>query len=112
MVSGKGRGDLAIMATGNGDWVSKVGGEAIKGIGIRSLGMGIAIKVGDGSTRSLVAIAVEVLRQLGLLDDVTGTPLEPFAQPKLKNHRDIVTGYIAPVVKLEFVASGVASGGV
>jgi L-asparaginase II len=112
MVSGKGRGDLAIMEAGKGDWVSKVGGEAVKGIGIRSRGWGIAIKVGDGSTRSLVAIAVEVLRQLGLLDDVTGTPLESFARPELRNHRDMVTGYIKPVVKLEFVASGVASGGV
>jgi L-asparaginase II len=111
MVSGKGRGDLAIMATGKGDWVSKVGGEAIKGIGIRSRGLGVAIKVGDGNTRSLVAVAADVLRQLDLLPDPSGTPLEPFARPEIKNHRDLVTGYIKPVVQLEFVASGVDSGG-
>jgi L-asparaginase II len=110
LVSGERRGDLAIMTTGGGDWVSKVGGEAIKGIGIRSRGMGIAIKIGDGNTRSLVAVAVDVLRQLDLLKAAAGTPLEPFAQPVIKNHRDIVTGFIAPVVKLERVASGVASG--
>jgi L-asparaginase II len=103
MVSGLGRGDLAIMQTGKGDWVSKVGGEAVKGLGIKSQGIGIAAKVAGGGTRALVPLIVEVLKQLDILPDASGTPLEVFVRPEVKNHRDIVTGHIVPRFKLERV---------
>lgn len=109
MGSGLGRGDLAIMQAGCGDWVSKVGGEAVKGVGIRSRGIGIAAKVAGGGTRALVPLIVEVLRQLDILPSADGTPLETWARPEVKNHRDIVTGYIVP--KFELKRMGVARKG-
>jgi L-asparaginase II len=105
MVSGLGRGDLAIMETGGGDWVSKVGGEAVKGVGIRSLGLGLAVKVAGGGTRALVPLVAEVLRQLDILPDAEGTPLATWARPAIRNHRDIVTGHIVARFQLEQTAA-------
>jgi L-asparaginase II len=108
MVSGLGRGDLAIMQAGCGDWVSKVGGEAIEGVGIRSLGLGLAAKVAGGGTRALVPLVVEVLRQLDILPDPEGTALAEWACPPVKNHRDIITGHIMARFQLEQVADRAA----
>jgi L-asparaginase II len=100
MVSGEKRNDLAIMQTGRGDWVSKVGAEAMQGIGIRSRRWGIAIKIADGNPRALHPVSVEVLRQIGLLDDPDRTPLGDFRHPPIKNYRQIETGVVRPVFRL------------
>jgi L-asparaginase II len=101
MVSGERRNDLAIMQTGAGDWVSKVGAEAMQGVGIRSQGLGIAIKIADGNPRALHPITVEVLRQIGVLDNPESTPLAPFARPEIKNYRNTITGEIRPAFTLK-----------
>jgi L-asparaginase II len=112
MVSGERRNDLAIMQTGAGDWVSKVGAEAMQGVGIRSHGIGIAIKTADGNSRALHPITVEVLRQIGVLDNPNDTPLAPFARPAIKNYRNITTGEIRPAFMLDqhIRAAAVAKG--
>jgi L-asparaginase II len=69
-VSGTGRHDLAFMQQGKGDWVAKIGADGVQVIGIRSAGIGIAIKVIDGDQRAVIATAVETLVQLGILKDV------------------------------------------
>ena len=109
MVSGEKRNDLAIMQTGKGDWVSKVGAEAMQGIGIRSRGWGIANKIADGNPRALHPVTVEVLRQIGLLDDPDGTPLSGFRHPPVKNYREIETGVVRPVFDLNTHATEGAS---
>lgn len=100
LVSGEARCDLAYMAAGAGDWVSKVGADAVQAIGIRSAGLGIAIKIADGATRSLQAATFSVLDQLGLLDARQRALLEPYRQPDLKNVRGSVVGQIRPVFTL------------
>jgi L-asparaginase II len=85
--------------------VAKVGGESIQGVGVRSRGLGIAIKIADGNTRVLVPVIVSVLRQLGLLTAPEGTPLERFVAPPVTNHRQITTGVIRTVFKLEQTAA-------
>ncbi|HXH02108.1 MAG TPA: asparaginase [Candidatus Competibacteraceae bacterium] len=102
MVSGTGRSDLAIMQAGGGDWVAKIGAEAVQCIGIRSRGLGIAIKISDGASRALYPVIVELLRQLGLLaTDVARRLLAPYARPPLKNWRGTQVGEIRPVFRLE-----------
>ena len=64
LVSGTGRHDLAFMRAGGGDWVTKVGAEGVQGIGISSLGLGIAIKIADGNARGLHPACVAVLERL------------------------------------------------
>ena len=46
MVSGERRSDLALTRAGRGDFVCKIGAEGVQAIGVRSRGLGIAIKVG------------------------------------------------------------------
>ena len=101
LVSGEARSDLAFMTAGGGDWVSKVGADAVQAIGVRSAGLGIAIKITDGATRSLQAATFSVLDQLGLLDAARRAQLEPYRQPELKNVRGSVVGDIRPVFTLQ-----------
>jgi L-asparaginase II len=100
LVSGEARCDLAYMQAGGGDWVSKVGADAVQTIGIRSAGIGIAIKIADGATRSLQAATFSVLDQLGLLDARRRELLDPYRQPELKNVRGSTVGHIRSVFTL------------
>jgi L-asparaginase II len=100
LVSGTRRMDLAIMQTGSGDWVSKAGADGMQAIGVRSKGLGIAIRIADGNPRALHAATVEVLQQLGLLDDPSGTPLALYDCPPIRNYLGIETGAVVPVLKL------------
>ncbi len=104
MVSGEWRNDLAYMRAGRGDWVTKVGAEGIQGIGIRSHGLGIAVKVGDGAKRGLHPAVVCVLDQLGLLDATQRDALAQWRETPVRNFAGIVTGAVRPVVALR--ASG------
>jgi len=110
LVSGSGRGDLALMRTGrcadtgddglDGDWVTKIGADGVQAIGIASRGLGIAIRVADGNTRALLAATVEVLRQLKQIDDPATTPLARYARPKITNYRGTVVGEVMPLFTL------------
>jgi L-asparaginase II len=68
-VSGTGRTDLRFAQAGGGDWVAKAGADGVQAFAIRSRGLGIAVKVGDGHSQARDVTAFEVLRQLGLADD-------------------------------------------
>lgn len=100
LVSGEARCDLAYMTAGAGDWVSKVGADAVQAIGIRSAGLGIAIKIADGATRSLQAATFSVLDQLGLLDARQRALLGQYREPALKNVKGATVGQIRPVFAL------------
>jgi L-asparaginase II len=100
LVAGTRRTDLAIMQTGNGNWVSKAGADGVQAIGVAPEGFGIAIRIADGSPRALHAATVEVLQQLGVLEDSSGTPLAVYDCPPIRNYRGIETGGFVPVFKL------------
>ena len=101
MVSGTGRSDLALMQAGRGDWVTKVGAEGVQGIGIRSAGLGIAVKVADGNRRALLPATVAVLDALGRLDAAQRDALAAWHAPVVRNYRGIATGVVRAVVELE-----------
>ena len=101
MVSGTERSDLVLMTAGAGDWVTKIGADAVQSIGIRSLGIGIAIKIADGNNRGLHTITYNVLEQLGLLDDGKRAVLERFRQPQIRNARGTLAGDIRPMFTLQ-----------
>ncbi len=101
LVSGEGRCDLAYMSAGAGDWVSKVGADAVQTIGVRSAGLGIAVKIADGAKHVLQSATFSVLDQLGLLGAEQRALLEHYRQPPLKNARGAVVGDIRPVFKLQ-----------
>ncbi|WLI90039.1 asparaginase [Massilia sp. R2A-15] len=101
LVSGEARCDLAYMTAGAGEWVTKVGADAVQTIGVRSAGLGIAIKIADGAARSLQCATYSVLDQLGLLDARQRAMLEHYREPELKNVRGAKAGTIRPVFTLQ-----------
>jgi L-asparaginase II len=100
MVSGEHRSDLALMEAGRGDWVTKIGAEGVQAIGVRSRGLGIALKVADGQKRGLYPAIVAVLDQLGLVDAAARSILAPWARRTVRNYRGLETGEIRATVDL------------
>lgn len=100
LVSGEARTDLAWMMAGANDWVAKIGADAVQAIGIRSAGIGIAIKVADGAVRALHPATWSVLDQLGLLDAKRRDQLEPYRTTAIKNARGAVAGDVRAVFTL------------
>lgn len=100
LVSGMGRTDLAFMQTAPGDWVAKVGADGVQVIGVRSAGIGIALKMVDGNARALYTAAVSVLMQLGLIREVERSPLAPWMRPQLTNLMGLHTGEVRPAFQL------------
>jgi L-asparaginase II len=100
MVSGLKRLDLALMHAGCNDLLAKGGAEAVHVLALRRRGFGIAIKIADGAARADHAVTVEVLRQLGVIGDLAGTPLEFFGRPKVTNWRGLEVGEVLPVLRL------------
>ncbi|HEY8607132.1 MAG TPA: asparaginase [Noviherbaspirillum sp.] len=100
LVSGTGRSDLAFMRSAPGDWVAKVGAEAVQVIGVRSAGLGIAVKVVDGSNRALYPAVIAVLQQIGLLADTAASPLSEWERPQMQSFRGVNTGEIRAALQL------------
>lgn len=65
MVAGVGAFDTELMRLTEGELVSKSGAEGIQCVGRVGQGMGLAIKVMDGSKRAKHAAALDVLRNMG-----------------------------------------------
>ncbi len=120
MVSGPGEFDCELMKACDGLVVTKRGAEGFQIIGLApgvvasdSPGIGIAFKVTDGdasrlsmdlrsSARVRPAVALEILRQLGVLSGSQLEALAPFGPGRqLLNHRGLVTGASRPVFTLE-----------
>jgi L-asparaginase len=64
LVAGEGRFDTELMRLGHGQVVSKGGAEGIQCLSRVGEGLGIAIKVEDGSGRAKHAVALHLLEQL------------------------------------------------
>ena len=96
LVSGTARFDLALMAVGGGDWVTKSGADGMQAIGVRSRGLGIAVRAADGSPRGLHIATVAVLQSLGLLGDIAGTPLDALVEREIRNYRGTLVGEVKP----------------
>lgn len=100
LVSGTARTDLALVQAGGGDWVVKAGADGVQAIGVRSRGLGIAIRIADGDVRARHVVTVEVLRQLGLLADPLPAALAVHVRPKLVNLSGTVVGGLEPLFDL------------
>ena len=90
LVSGEGRPDLAYMTAEAGDWVSKAGADGVQVLASRKHGIGIAVKVADGSAKALNTAMVGVLEALGMLDSHSRRLTQPLAatrDPQLQEAR-------------------------
>jgi L-asparaginase II len=110
MVGGPGRFDTALMAASNGKIMTKAGAEGYQGVallpgalGPGSPALGIALKIsdGDGASRAKVTAVVELLRQLGALNEDQLQQLAAFDTRPLHNWRQLEVGEIRPAFVLE-----------
>lgn len=75
MISGPEGFDSQLMQLAEGELVSKAGAEGIQCVGRVGQGMGLAIKVVDGSRRAKYAAALHVLMRLGWISPVIADTL-------------------------------------
>lgn len=101
LVSGTGRNDLAFMRAGRGDWVSKVGADGVQVIGSKSRAEALAIKISDGNKAALFAASVEVLDQLGWLDQTQREELRPWRAEVIRNNHGLQVGERQPAFRLQ-----------
>jgi L-asparaginase II len=92
LVSGTRRNDLAFMRAGRGDWVAKVGADGVQVVGSKSRGEALAIKIIDANKPALFAATVEVLDQLGWLDEAQRDELKPWRAQAIINARGLQVG--------------------
>ncbi len=99
--SGTGRHDNEFMRVGRGDWVSKTGADGVQVVGSRSRGEAFALKIMDGNMVAQVAAAVEVMDQLGWLDEPQRAALAKRRASEIINARGLRVGGRRPVFKLK-----------
>jgi L-asparaginase II len=106
MVGGTtGRLDTDLMKATHGKLISKIGAESVHAIGILPnarfpRGLGIAIKIEDGSKRALMPTVIETLSQLEILDEAEQAALIEYHRPVVTNHRKVCVGEIRPIFDL------------
>ena len=101
LVSGTGGFDTDFIKVMNGKAVTKIGGEAIRGVSVRIPGggsIGIALKVLDGNFRALSPATMKLLDHLGFLSDSEKLSLKNHIDIPLKNHNNIITGFISATI--------------
>ena len=115
MVGGTGRFTTALMREFGGDLLGKEGAEGVYAVGVpRKLAdtlpgggpVGIALKIEDGAERGRDAVAVEVMRQLGLASGARLARLHRLARRPVRNVRGDVVGGMKPVFSLSLFAAG------
>jgi len=103
LIGGSTRLDTMIMKAAGGKVISKVGADGVWLCGILPCdeyptGRAIALKIEDGDDhRARPVVAVEILRQIGILHDDDMRELAPVV---IKNRRGDVVGSVSPVFKV------------
>jgi L-asparaginase II len=87
------------MRAGAGDWVAKVGAAGVQVLGVRSRGLGIAIKIADGHSEARLVAAFAVLRALGLVEP-QDPELSRYTTIPQFNATGLQTGELRPVFEL------------
>ncbi len=99
-VSGDGRDSTDLMAVAEGRIVAKGGAEGLFCFGLPEQGLGVAIRILDGSSRAHAGVAMAVLEQLDL---VPGRVIEEFRRRHpavIINHNGMEVGDVRSVVQL------------
>jgi L-asparaginase len=97
MIAGEGAFDTELMRLSEGELVSKSGAEGIQCVGRVGEGMGLAIKVADGSKRAKYAIAIHLLKQMGWITPTVAENLSEKFMQLSKYKRLTVNGEISMV---------------
>lgn len=79
---------------------AKAGAAAYYAIGLKNKGVGLALKIEDGSLEVMYPVILEILRKLDVLTDSEIEALKSYYLMETKNHRGEVVGFIKTDFKL------------
>jgi len=99
-VSGSGSLVTDLMALGKGKIAVKSGAEGLICLAVPARGLGIAVRVLDGSFRAHAAIVSALLEQLDLLDAATIATLRERFPPEIRNHNHLHVGDLRAAFQL------------
>jgi L-asparaginase II len=78
----------------NGRVLAKTGAEGVLTVALPEQGLGIALKIADGSARARSTAMLAILDHLGVLSDAESQQLQAHAAPLIENSRGLVVGKI------------------
>jgi L-asparaginase II len=105
MVAGDERLCTDVMRAGRKSFFAKTGAEGSYGLAFFGNGLGIALKVEDGSQRALGPVVVEILLAVGALSEEEARGLVSHHRPLVKNHRKETVGTVEPALEPEHIAA-------
>lgn len=91
-VAGTGRLDTILMTETGGRILAKLGAESVYCMTVRGEGVGIAMKIEDGSYRALDAFVPDLLLKHGYIDEETHNRIKSQLSIDVYNHRKQVVG--------------------
>ncbi len=94
LVGGSDRFDSLVMDACRGRVVCKIGAEGVHSLGLVQQGLGIALKVEDGSARAQYAAVLALLDALGELPEPLPASLRDLAGPMVWNTRGEIVGEV------------------
>lgn len=105
LIAGRQRVGVDLMQVTDGRLVAKTGAEAVYGVGDRSRGQGLALKLLDGGSRGVAPALVEALAQAGFLRPEETARLEKWHHPVQRNYAGREVGEVRPHFTLQVRAS-------
>ena len=96
-VAGSSRLDTLLMEVTGGRLVAKLGAEGVYCVGVMEKGIGIALKIEDGSSRAIDTVVIELLKRLKIISGVEYGRLKQRCKTEIRNHRKETIGEIKTV---------------
>lgn len=96
-VAGSSRLETALMEATEGRVIAKTGAEGVFCVAVRDTGLGLALKIEDGSYRAAGPVIIKALSRLNLLSAGELLQLASYAKIGLKNHRAEIIGFVEAV---------------
>jgi L-asparaginase II len=94
-VAGTGRFDTDLMRVTKGSIACKAGAEGVHGDALLAAGVGLVVKVVDGTRRATAPATIALLRELGALDTTQSAALDAHARVDVKNVAGRIVGEIS-----------------
>jgi L-asparaginase II len=94
LIGGSGRFDSRLMEATRGRLLAKGGAEGVEGVADLQTGLGLCLKVRDGTARAVAPATLEILRQAHWSDDAALRALEDLWRPEVTNHSGARVGRI------------------
>lgn len=96
--SGEGRYDAVLVQATKGRLIAKGGAEGLVGIGVPERGIGIAMKISDGSQRAMIPVLCSVLRQLDLISPSEKAAIERAYPSTILTNAGVQAGEVVSVL--------------